>query len=196
MNCLKILKKKLVLFVLKKTIEKKATLIGKHYYFKRSASVNLFYGSIKRNIILDDNVDLFGRLISEDNGKIFIGKNSKIGVNTRIRSAVSITIGEYVAIADNVVITDNSSHPLSASYRLKMRTSPHGSDMRSWKYSDKAPVTIGNNVWIGENSRINKGVTIGDNAIIGANAVVTKDVPANCIAVGNPAKILSKQVPE
>ena len=57
-------------------------------------------------------------------------------------------------------------------------------------------MTIGNYVWVGENSRICKGVTIGDNAIIAANSVVTKDVPANSIAAGNPARIVKTNLEE
>lgn len=52
------------------------------------------------------------------------------------------------------------------------------------------PVTIGNNVWLGSRVMILKGVSIGDNSVIGASSVVTKPIPANCIAAGNPAKII------
>lgn len=51
-------------------------------------------------------------------------------------------------------------------------------------------VKIGNNVWLGENVSILKGVTIGDNVIIGLGAVVVKDIPSNSIAVGVPAKVV------
>ena len=51
---------------------------------------------------------------------------------------------------------------------------------------DEAPVTIGDNVWIGGSVTILPGVTIGDNVTIGAGSVVTKDIPSNSIAVGNP----------
>lgn len=49
---------------------------------------------------------------------------------------------------------------------------------------------IEDNVFIGVNSVILPGITIGENSIIGAGSVVTKDIPPNCIAAGNPAKIL------
>lgn len=52
-------------------------------------------------------------------------------------------------------------------------------------------VKIGNNVFIGLNTVILKGVTIGDNVIIGANSVVTKDIPANSVIAGSPARIIS-----
>lgn len=51
-------------------------------------------------------------------------------------------------------------------------------------------VTIGDNVFLGVNSVILKGVAIGDNVILGAGSVVTRDIPANCVAAGNPAKVL------
>ena len=75
-----------------------------------------------------------------------------------------------------------------------MRTTPHGSDARSMIHSVYAPVKIGKNVWIGQKSRICKGVEIGDNSIVAANSVVTKSVPANCIVAGNPAKIVKTDI--
>ena len=53
-----------------------------------------------------------------------------------------------------------------------------------------APITIGNNVWIGGGVIVLPGVTIGENSIIGAGSVVTKDIPANCLAFGNPCNIV------
>lgn len=53
-----------------------------------------------------------------------------------------------------------------------------------------APVTIGDNVWIGANTSILPGVTIGDHVVIGAGSVVTKDIPANSLAVGNPCHVV------
>ena len=54
------------------------------------------------------------------------------------------------------------------------------------------PITIGNNVWIGGDTKILAGVTIGDNTVIGAGSVVTKDIPANVVAVGNPCRVIRK----
>ncbi len=53
-----------------------------------------------------------------------------------------------------------------------------------------APITIGNNVWIGGGAIICPGVTIGDNSSIGAGSVVTKSIPANKVAVGNPCRVI------
>lgn len=51
-------------------------------------------------------------------------------------------------------------------------------------------VTIGNNVFIGMNTIILKGVKIGNNVIIGAGSLVNTDIPDNCVAAGNPAKVI------
>ena len=52
------------------------------------------------------------------------------------------------------------------------------------------PITIGDNVWLGGGAIILPGVTIGENSVVGAGTVVTKDIPANCVAVGNPARVI------
>lgn len=54
----------------------------------------------------------------------------------------------------------------------------------------KAPIAIGDDVWIGAHCTILKGVTIGRGAVIGAGSVVTRDVPEYAVAVGNPARVL------
>ena len=52
------------------------------------------------------------------------------------------------------------------------------------------PVVIGSNVWITYNCIILGGVTIGDNVIVGAGSVITRDIPSNCIASGNPCRVV------
>ncbi len=66
----------------------------------------------------------------------------------------------------------------------------HGIYDRLESIGNSAPVILKENVWIGDSATVCKGVTIGENSIIGAGAVVTTDIPANCIAAGNPAKVI------
>jgi|GEM_PF-82360 len=91
----------------------------------------------------------------------------------------SITIGARTLLGANVTIVDTDFHPLAAPER--------------WQASENiqtAPVTIGQNVFLGSNATVLRGVHIGDNSVIGAASVVTKDVPANVVAAGNPCKVI------
>ena len=52
------------------------------------------------------------------------------------------------------------------------------------------PIEIENNVWIGGGCILLPGVTIGENSVIGAGSVVTRPIPPNCVAVGNPCRVI------
>jgi len=159
-----------------------------------SARVSLRDGSAKEDIVIGDHCWIYGELGSQSHGRIIIGNNSMIGRNVQIRSCKHVSIGSYVTIAANVIIQDNNTHPVCPAFnKVRMQVS-EDSDLHLWKWSSVAPVTIGDNVWVGENARICKGVTIGENCVIGANSVVTKDVPANCVAVGNPARVVKTDI--
>jgi acetyltransferase-like isoleucine patch superfamily enzyme len=175
-------------------IQKRITANGKNYRFSWYSIVSLTDGSDKGDIILGDNVWMYGTLASQNHGKISFGNYSKMGYHSRITSLKSITVGDYTAIGDHVVITDNNEHSINPEDRLFIRRTPEDSPYRLWRFSDSKPVVIGRNVWIGSWSRINKGVTIGDDSIVAAHAIVTKDVPANAIAAGNPARIVKTDI--
>ncbi len=140
------------------------------------------------NIHLGDNVHMqtssgnMSRLCTWSNGKggfgrIDIGSHSLLTPGLQIVSANHVTIGDNVMIASRVYISDADWHEI---YDRLASPGP------------TAPVTLGNNVWLGEGVKICKGVTIGENSVIGAGSVVTKDIPANVVAAGNPAKTVKK----
>lgn len=104
------------------------------------------------------------------------GKDLYINVNCTILDCSWVTLGDNVLIAPNVQIY-TAYHPTDPTMRLT------GVEMA-------APVTVGNNVWIGGGAIICPGVSIGDNTSIGAGSVVTKNIPANCVAVGNPCRVM------
>lgn len=58
----------------------------------------------------------------------------------------------------------------------------------------KSNVVIGKHVWLGEGVIITKDVKIGDNSVVGAHSVVTRSIPSNCLAVGNPAKVVKEDI--
>lgn len=178
-----------------KIIRSRVTLIGGNQNIEISAEVSLSWGSTPQDVILNENAELYGVIRSYNHGKVVIGKWAKLGFST-INCVNSIEIGDDTAIADNVTIVDHNFHPINPQDRLFMRHTPHGSKERQPMYSVNAPIKIGKNVWIGSNVRICKGVTIGDNSVIGAGSTVTKSIPANCVAVGNPAKVVKERIDE
>ena len=86
-------------------------------------------------------------------------------------------------IARHWVIADSSGHPSEPSARMS-GASPSNEDVR--------PVTICDNVWIGRRAIILPGVTIGEGSVIGSGAVVMSDIPPLTIAMGNPARKVSR----
>lgn len=112
-----------------------------------------------------------------DYGKhIRVGKRFFANFNWVVLDEALVTIGDDCFIGPNVIIYTacHSTNPLERNTR------------QEWA----KPVTIGNNCWIGGSVTILPGVTIGDNVTIGAGSVVVRDVPSNCVAVGNPAKVI------
>ena len=105
---------------------------------------------------------------------IIMGEGTYVNFNCNFVDDGMITVGKNVLFGPAVTIA-TVGHPIRP-------------DMREYMYTD--PVTICDNVWIGENVTICPGVTIGENSVIGAGSVVVKDIPANVIAVGNPCRVL------
>ncbi len=101
-----------------------------------------------------------------------------------------ITIGSYCLISWNVGIADSDFHPLDPIARKKdcMLLNPYTLGERP--PIPTKPIYIGDNVWIGMNAIILKGITIGENSVIGAGAVISHNVPPNVVVVGNPARIV------
>lgn len=193
-NFLRHFGKNVKLIIVSIRIKKIVTLIGKNQSFKLSSGVKLSRGSKKTNVILHEHCDMWGTIISIAGGTVIMHDWSKIGPGSVITSVNRVEIGRDTAIAMGVTIIDNNTHPLNPEDRRYMRHTPHHSRERGNEYSANAPIIIGENVWIGTNARIQKGVTIGNNAIIAANSVVTHDVPANAIAAGNPARIVKTDI--
>ncbi|HEY4757577.1 MAG TPA: acyltransferase [Chthoniobacterales bacterium] len=100
-----------------------------------------------------------------------------------------IEIGSHCLISWNVGIADSDFHPLEPAQRLidAHALAPFYKDRPSRPKLETRPVRIADNVWIGMNAIILKGVTIGENSVVAAGAVVVKSVPANTIVAGNPA---------
>lgn len=114
---------------------------------------------------------------------IYLGTGSLINMNCTFLDAGRITIGDNTLIGPDVKIY-TAIHPVSAEERID--TDETG---KTAIRTQTAPVTIGNNVWIGGGVIILPGITIGDNTVIGAGSVVTKSIPANAVACGKPCTV-------
>jgi acetyltransferase-like isoleucine patch superfamily enzyme len=106
-----------------------------------------------------------------------------------VMAEARIEIGSHCLISWNVGIADSDFHPLSPAQRIidAHALAPFFKDRPPRPEIRTAPVVISDNVWIGMNAVILKGVTIGENSVVAAGAVVTKSVPANVVVAGNPA---------
>jgi len=170
---------------------------------------------IKKYEILSDCVRVSGKpikyhpLLLKGKGTISFGKNVQIGVvsspnfyshytylearderseiiigdNVTINNAFSVECSSKVVIENDVLIGLNCSIIDNDGHNLAI-------EKRSTGNPKTAPVHIRQNVFLGSNVSILKGVTIGKNSIIGNGSVVTKDIPENVIAAGNPAKVI------
>jgi acetyltransferase-like isoleucine patch superfamily enzyme len=143
--------------------------------------------SIGKNVTFNSSIDsnLVG-LYKISTVAVLNGAKLSIKENTgfsgvSIFCETSIEIGSFCNFGGNVSIWDTDFHPLD--YRLR-REGLEGTKSTS--------IQIGDDVFVGANSIILKGVAIGDRAIIGAGSVVTKNIPANEIWAGNPARFIRK----
>jgi acetyltransferase-like isoleucine patch superfamily enzyme len=114
------------------------------------------------------------------NAVLEIGHKTYINHDSEIRCREHITIGNNVNIAYGVLIQDSDFHTM---YDENGKTKPH-----------TLPIKIEDDVWIGANAIILKGVTLGRGCVVAAGSVVTKSVPAHCLVGGNPARVIKEDI--
>jgi acetyltransferase-like isoleucine patch superfamily enzyme len=134
------------------------------------------YGAltIGRNVKLSSGCRLYvgpGATL-EIGDEVFIGRNTVIAANASVR------IGPYTSVAEHCTIRD-SDHDLTAAGRRR-------------GHADVAPVTIGQDVWIGAGARILRGTTLGAEVVVGANAVVRGSFPDRVVLAGVPARVIKR----
>lgn len=149
---------------------------------KRLEILRELLGGIGENVAIDTPFHC------DHGNNIFLGNDVIIGMNCTFVDNQSIYIGNRVLIASNVQFY-TSSHPVLPQERL----------VPDWKEKNVSffrtyarPIKVEDNVWIGGGSILLPGVTIGENTVIGAGSVVNRSIPANCIAVGNPCRIIRR----
>ena len=156
--------------------------LGEGFTFMRPWQVEIFGAPIELgdyvNVVASSDKMVRLAIWSEqpDQGRIKIGNYCLICPGVRIGSAHEIVVGDNCMIASNAYVTDSDWHDIYNRISI----------------GKTAPVHIENNVWIGDSAIVCKGVTIGENSIVGAGAVVVDNIPANCVAAGNPARIVKQ----
>ena len=114
---------------------------------------------------------------------LFIGKDFQMNDYVHITAMESVKIGNNVLLASKIYISDCAHGSYSGD---KYDSHPYSAPDKRPLYSK--PVSIEDNVWLGEFVSVLPGVTIGEGTIVGANSVVSKSLPPYVIAVGTPAK--------
>lgn len=137
------------------------------------------FGRVGKNIHVD--IDFH----CEYGKHIFIGNQVIINMNCTFVDNNIIEIGDNVLIASNVQL-----------YTATHSTKVYERIVEDWDKGMEIcktyalPIKIGNGVWIGGGAIILPGVTIGENSVIGAGSIVTHSIPDNCVAVGNPCRVI------
>ena len=132
--------------------------------------------------------DLRGMIFLDYNASLVIGNNSGFS-STCIWAQNSITIGNNVKVGGDCIILDTDCHNLDWRIRNSNRIDTDGRSIDG-KTANSAPIIIEDDVLIGSRCIILKGVTIGARSIIGSGSIVTKSIPKDCIAAGNPCKVI------
>lgn len=131
----------------------------------------------------------------------YVAKGTSIGDYSYLNSGTMLfsgTIGRFCSIGYKCIIGPNE-HPIDSLITHPVIYNKEYKFIKNTniiEFKEKNEPIIEDNVWIGANCIIMKGVVIGEGSVIGANSVVTKDIPPYSIAVGMPAKVIKNRKEE
>jgi len=163
------------------------TLISADYAFKR------FRARDPNALVIGSNSTMDGvHFAVGQKGRVMIGDFCYF-TNAVLLCELELRLGNYVVIGWNATIADTDFHPLSPADRIAdaIACSPLG-EGRSRPEIPCRPVVVEDDVWIGPNATILKGVRIGVGSWIEAGSLVTRDVPARSRVLGNPAQVIGQ----
>ena len=181
---------------------------NRHKLLKHGATIgsnlliyNSFYLKGNGKIKIGDNVKItsgsgINPISRNIRASIFVGKTGSLIIGDNVgMSSPCIRVKQKIEIGNNVKIgalcefIDTDVHSMNYQIRNMSVRGPKGESIDGAS-SLCAPIKIEDDVWIGMHCIILKGVTIGARSIIGAGSVVTKSIPSDCVAAGNPCKVI------
>lgn len=163
--------------------------VGENCVIDSSFGFKHFYSTLPVGLRLGDNVTLWRTALATEAGaRIEIGDDCYLA-NASIAAVEHIRIGSRVFVAGGVTIVDSDFHPMDPAVRLadSVALSPIGDRSRRPRVEAR-PVIIEDDVWIGFNAVILKGVRVASGVTIEPGSLVVRDIPANTLVSGNPAR--------
>jgi acetyltransferase-like isoleucine patch superfamily enzyme len=173
-------------------------IFGDGFYCESAQVFRHLKSKAPRALVLGNHVSCYGgcSFAIGLNGSCTVGDFTLLN-GALVMAEERIEIGSHCLISWNVGIADSDFHPLAPAQRIidAHALAPFYKDRPPRPELRTIPVIISDNVWIGMNAIILKGVTIGENSVVAAGAVVTKSVPANVVVAGNPAVVTKELTP-
>ena len=151
------------------------------FYTEKELEENFHFKSCGKNVLISKKASLY---MTE---KMSIGHDVRIDDFALLIG--NITIGNYVKIGGDCIIMDTDAHSLNFNIRRSIEKNEQGYRVDGLAAAT-APIIIEDDVLIGTRCIILKGVIIGARTVIGSGSVVTKSIPADCIAAGNPCRVI------
>jgi acetyltransferase-like isoleucine patch superfamily enzyme len=165
------------------------TMLRYGHYFERIGDNTMFVGTPAFDpgfmeplvVVVGDRVTFYPRVSIRGYGRLTIGDHCSINSGVIFGLTCDVTLGSHVLVGDHV----------------SFRTADHefrDSDVPIVEQGERrGPIVVGDDVWIGANATVLRGVTIGRGAIVGANSVVTRDVGPFSIVGGVPARVIGRR---
>lgn len=178
---------------------KKGIIYGKKMMIYNKLYINK---SSTSKIVIGDNFTLvsgngYNAIASNTRGVFKVEKDAQLKIGNDCGMSApsflikrSLTIGNHVLLGGSVLIMDSDRHSLDWNYRGSRGGYDEQGRLVDALHAKTAPIVIEDDVLIGARSIILKGVTIGARSVIGAGSVVSQSIPPDCIAAGNPCKII------